>query len=166
MIASTVTLLVALLSAGVGIFGYLYQKRKEREFALATTRREIYEKLISSLTSRVNLLQKALSTDPDLGNQPVGQMYAGIAQRHPELWENIMKAIEINAMLCIYGTDPAVKKAASWSLESAQLAQGSSQTAPDLPGLVLTLRKSVYGRSRELEHTTVTPEEIRQLLTI
>jgi hypothetical protein len=182
MSETNVTLLVAVISAVVALFGYFYQKRQEREFALATLRREIYQRLVKNLTRRLSAIPSMLkdpifaqAKDPTLSpEQAVELMYAIIREKYPAVWENFTEALEINTLLCIYGTDPAVKKAASVQRQSAQIGQAFSKDsaevsrleAVDLPGLVLTLRKSVSGPSRDLENTVVTREEIGLLLSM
>jgi len=173
MSESNTTLLVAVISAAVALFGYFYQKRQEREFTLATTRREIYQRLVKNLYQGATLIPVALKDPKVAAAQSVEEKYALVRELHPNTWKNVMEGLEISALLCIYGTDPAVQKAAAVRLQGAQLMQELSKpapdlsrvSAPDLPGLVLVLRKSVYGASRELEQTVVTREEIAQLLT-
>ena len=165
MTENNATLLVAIISVAGTVYGYFYEKRKEREFSLASTRREIYQRLVKNLYERVALM-KSLYQDPEAASmQTVEQLYGLIANKHPDLWKNFTDALEINAMLCIYGTDPAVKMAALVQRQGAELMQGISKARPDFPALVLTLRKSVYGKSRDMQNTMVTTDEINQLLT-
>ncbi len=94
-----VTLLVAVISAAVALFGYFYQKRQEREFTLATTRREIYQKLVQNLYRGVSLLPAALK-DPKVAAAPsVEEKYTLIRDLHPPAWKNIMENLEVNALL-------------------------------------------------------------------
>lgn len=171
MTETNVTLLVAVISAAVALYGYFYEKRKERESVLAATRREIYQRLINNLYQRQTL--GLLNSDPNVPSiQKPEVLYPYLAKHHPDLWNNVMEALEINALLCIYGTDEAVKKASLFSLQSANYFTNIANNIPteqsdlpDLPGLVLTLRQSVYGNSHESKQTMVTTEEIGQLLT-
>ena len=173
MSEANVTLLVAVISGAVALFGYFYQKQQEREFSLATTRREIYQRLVKNLYAGMTLIPASFK-DPKVAAAPtMEEKYALIRDLHPHTWKNIMENLEINALLCIYGTDPAVQKAAQVRLQGALFAQEiikptpdpAKLVPPDLAGLVLTLRKSVYGASRELERTDVTRQEIGQILT-
>lgn len=165
MTENNVTLIVAIISAAATVYGYFYSKQRDREFTLETTRREIYQKLITNLYQRTTLIRDAYLKEPQIFALPVEQLYAAIAARHPALSKNITAGLEINALLCIYGTDPAVKKAAAYSLEGAKFAQHLTTTPPDFPSLVLTLRQSIYGKSHDSQSTTVTTAEIGQLLT-
>ena len=159
------TLIVAIITVAATVYGYFYSKQRDREFALETIRREIYQKLITNLYQRTTLIRQVYVEDPEIFALPVEQLYAVIAEKHPALSKNITAGLEINALLCIYGTDPAVKKAAAYSLEGAKFAQHITTTPPDFPSLVLTLRQSIYGKAHDSQSTTVTTAEIGQLLT-
>lgn len=161
-----VTLTVAVISAAVALYGYFHGKKKEREFSLAKTRQEIYQKLINNLYERVRLLN-VLQHDPNVANlQSIEALYEYIFDTNPELAENITEMLKINTLLCIYGTDEAIKAASRYQLESAEVAQGLRQTPPDLSELVLTLRKNVFSGFSDMKHTRVSKEEITQLMTM
>ena len=83
MTETNVTLLVAVISAAVALFGYFYEKRKERESVLATTRREIYQRLIKNLYQRETM--NLLLNDPDIpSTQKPEILYPYLAKNHPE----------------------------------------------------------------------------------
>jgi hypothetical protein len=160
-----VTLIVAIISAAVALYGYFHSKKKEREFALAKTRQEIYQELVSNLYDRVRLLN-ALQQDPAVANlQSLEEVYAYIFKNDPQLSRNITEMLKINTLLCIYGTDEAIRAAASFQRESAEVAQRLRQTPADLPGLVLTLRRNIFSGFSDMKSTHVSKEDIAQLMT-
>ena len=161
-----VTLIVAIISAAVALYGYFYSKKKEREFALAKTRQEIYQILITNLSERIRLMNQ-LGQDSNFAHlQSVQEQYAYIFKNNPELSKNFTEAFKINTMLCIYGTDDAVKAAAKFQRESAEYAQKIRKTPSDLPELVLTLRKNVFSGFSDMMSTEVSKEDVGQLMSL
>ena len=161
-----VTLIVAIISAAVALYGYFYSKKKEREFALAKTRQEIYRQLINNLSERMKLMNE-LGQDSNIANlQSIQELYAYIFKNNPELSKNITEAFKINTLLCIYGTDDSVKAAAKFQRESAEFVQKLRQTPSDLPELVLTLRRNVFSGFSDMKSTEVPKEDIAQLMTM
>ncbi|HOO51791.1 MAG TPA: hypothetical protein PLK94_10940 [Alphaproteobacteria bacterium] len=161
-----VTLLVAIISAAVALYGYFYTKKKEREFTLAKTRQEIYQLLITNLSERIRLMNQ-FGQDPNIANfRSIEDLYAYIFKNNPELSKNFTEAFQINTMLCIYGTDDAVRAAAKFQRESAEYAQQLRQMPSDLPKLVLTLRKNVFSGFSDMKNTKVSKEDIGQLMTM
>jgi len=103
----------------------------------------------------------------------VNDRYALAGRKYPSFQELLANRFEIYSLLCVYGTDSAIKKASAVQKQFALIGQESMKPkpdysqleAPDIPGLVLTLRTSLYAESNELEKTTVSKLEIAQLLT-
>lgn len=159
-----ITLFVAVISALSALYGYIYVKRKEREFELAKIRQDIYEKFIS-LYYQGQRIFAALLADTNAPKQPIAELYAYAHTHYPEFTAHISEYLKVNTLLCVYGPDDAVKASAAFSREAALFAQGLSQSPPDIAALVLSLRKNVYSKQSNLRNTTVTRDEIAQLMT-
>lgn len=159
-----ITLLVAVISALSALYGYIYVKHKDREFELAKIRRDIYEKFISLYFQNQRIFAPLLA-DPNAPKQSIAELYAYAYTHHPEFTAHMSDYLKVNTLLCVYGPDDAVKAAALFSREAALLAQGLSQASPDIAALVLSLRKNIYTKQSNLRNTTVTRDEIAQLMT-
>lgn len=159
-----ITLFVAVISALSALYGYIYVKHKEREFELAKIRQDIYEKLISLYSQRDRSFS-ALLADTNAPKQSIPELYAYAHTHYPEFTAYISEYFKVNTLLCVYGPDDAVKAAAAFSHDAALFANGLSQGPPDIAALVLSLRKNVYSKQSDLRNTTVTRDEIAQLMT-
>lgn len=159
-----IALFVAFISALVAVFGYVYVKHKEREFELAKIRHDIYEKFISLLFERQRIIIPILE-DPNCPKQPIEEFYRYAYTHYPKFTAHLAESLKVNTMLCIYGADNAVKAAASCMRDAALFAQGLSKAPPDIPALVLSLRRNLYTKKSDLRNTTVMRDEIAQLMT-
>lgn len=167
------TMLAALVAAVVAMTGYIYQKNQEREFSLTKMRRKIYRRVIENI-GKTAMLAPIINQDPGIAALgDVNDRYALAGRKYPSFQELLANRFEIYSLLCVYGTDSAIKKASAVQKQFALIGQESMKPkpdysqleAPDIPGLVLTLRTSLYAESNELEKTTVSKLEIAQLLT-
>ena len=154
-------LIIALISATTVLVGYIYEKRKEREFQLRETRKEIHKELIANIIKKFALTEK-LRTDlnaPQFTPQTIQEYYAFIESNHSELWKNIEDGVEIQALMSIYGTDEAIKATANFWHESIDVAQGVSNTPANLPAMILKLRHSLFS------DTSVTEDDIKFMIS-
>lgn len=158
--ADYLPLIIALISAVTVVFGYAYEKRKEREFELAKTRKEINKQLIDNLIGQFGMFEK-IKSDPNLpsltGN--IEKFYEFIAENYSELNQSMNETQKIQTMMSVYGTDDAIKAAADYRRQCIEFAQGVSAKQPDVANLILRLRQSLF------QDTKVTSEEIRMLMS-
>jgi hypothetical protein len=164
MSAANVSILIAGLSAFTAIYGYIYAKKKEREFELSKVRKELYEQFITLLIESSQIVSQ-LQKKPECQEISVESFYQYAFENSPEFVTNLEKTFKAKALLCIYGSDNAVKAAYAFQLHSAKFAQKMVETPPDLPGLILTFRKNIYAPESSFRDTKITKEEIAQLLT-
>lgn len=161
---STVTLIVAGLTAATALYGYISERRKERELELAKIRHQIYEDFVANYFEG-KLIVSAISADPNCPKGNVAAFYAFAFTNHPKFAAYIEKGLKTNTLLSIYAADEAVKAAASFMLHSAQCAQGLRVDPPDVGALVLELRRHLFAPPSSIKKTAVTSQEINQLMT-
>ena len=157
-----IPLVVAVISAVVILFGYVYEKDKEREFQVRRTQQEIYTRLITNLTTKLKHIDR-LELDPRMPkrvtSENVGEVQKLIANSYPELQASINEAREIMALLSVYGTDKAIEASARFYQKSLSSMQPGSAEAPDPGQLILELRRSLF------KDTRVKAEDINLLLS-
>ncbi len=150
--------IVAFISMATLLFGYIYQKRKEREFEINRTRQEIYVRLIKNLSEKLDLFER-LRDDPDMPEkvttENVKELYRLIARNHPELDSNFNESREIMSLMALFGDDEAIKACAAFARDSYASLQPSSEVIPDKNKLINELRKSIF------HETKVTVEDIK-----
>ena len=154
-----VPLIVAVLSAATILFGYIYQRNKEREFEIAKTRQEIYVRLVTNLSQKIELLRIAYDdpTMPKLTQANAQEVYRFIAKKYPELDKNFNESIKIQYLLVLYGDDAGIKAFAKFYRDSEAALRPGSQVQPDKNELITELRRSIF------PSTTVTAEDVRVL---
>ncbi len=155
-----IPLIVALISAITVLCGYIHEKRKEREFQLRETRKEIHQKLIANLIEK-NALYEKLMKDPDTpAFDPMNPMdhYNYIESHHTDLWDNLIEGMEIQALMSVYGSDEAIKATSNFWRASIAVAQGQSTERPSLALMILELRRSLFA------DTSLSEEDIRFML--
>lgn len=166
MSEQNITILLAVITAIASLYMFYLEKEKEREADLAKTRKDIYQKFIVSL-NKLDTNAPPYETDSNvtsLLNNPQ-QLYQYIRETYPDHWKNIAEYRENVALLSMYGTNEAVKKASLFTYQRAMLINNKEPIKYTLGDLVLTLRQNIYANSDGKE-TKVTSEEINQLLTI
>lgn len=150
-------LIIAFITAITALFGYIYEKRKEREFQLRETRKDIHKQLIANFMEMQVLYGKA-NKDPDLppfDSSNPNEHFSYIEVNHPKLWENIFKGKEIGALMSVYGTDESIKAVAEFWKQSIKFGQdNSSNLPPNFQAMILHLRQSLF------PETTVTQDDI------
>jgi hypothetical protein len=62
-IAALMPLLTAIISAMALLSGYMYQKHKDKQAEIRKTRQEIYSRLITNVTSRIDLYNDSSHLD-------------------------------------------------------------------------------------------------------
>jgi hypothetical protein len=132
-------LLAALISAGVILFGYVYQKNMEREAEVRKARQEIYVRLINNITQRMALLDRFAQRPgwkSTLSDQEKYELALGI----PGMRKNLAEQKNVGALLLMFGTDEGIREYANWL-------RGDGR---DLGRLMLSLRKSIYPETRAL----------------
>jgi hypothetical protein len=145
-IAPYSALIAAIISALVILFGYVDERNRQREFQISQTRQEIYTRLITNLTKMHVLLGK-VKNDPRIPKpttENLSQWYELIAQNYPDLNKSMDEAVEIMALLSVYGSDEAIEASARYYEKSIASLQPGSSEAPDAGQLVLELRRSLF----------------------
>ncbi|MDE3088933.1 MAG: hypothetical protein KGJ80_06070, partial [Chloroflexota bacterium] len=108
-----VPLLTAIISATALLSGYMYQKRKEKDAEIRKTRQEIYSRLVTNSTKRIELLDR-VQMSPEWQKARNYQEQYQITIKDADLPKNLSDQKEIAAFLCLYGTDDAIKAYASF----------------------------------------------------
>ena len=155
-----VPIVIAIISALTAVAGYMYEKRKEREFQLRETRKNIHQQMIANLMEKSRMSEQVLK-DPDApepSQENMIEYYNYIEKNHPDLWDNIFKGLEIQAMMSVYGTDETIKATADFYRESISFANKMSPDPPNMPAMILKLRKTLFA------NTQVTEEDIYFML--
>ena len=137
-----VPLLVAIISATALLFGYVYQKHKEKEAEIRKTRQEIYSRLVTNITKRIELLDRIQKSTEWQKASNYTEQYE-VAIKDAEMAKSLTDQKEIAAFLCLYGTDDAIKAYTNYLKEGWDSKTQSGKT-PDLGKLILGLRKSIY----------------------
>jgi hypothetical protein len=106
------------------------------------TRQEIYSRLATNITQRVGLLER-IQRSPEWKNAKSYQEQYDVAIKDAALSKNLSDQKEIAALLCMFGTDDAVKAYADWLREGWDPNTKAAKSA-DLGRLILVLRKSIY----------------------
>ena len=148
-------IIVALIAAIVALVGYIHEKNKDREAELRKTRQDIHRRLIGNAAKVQKLISHVLKdkSAPDLRKDMLG-WYAYVQKHHVDLWDAIFERIEIQSFLSVYGTDKSIKAVAKFNEASIALASGTSSEQPNLPEMILELRKSLF------ENTAVNERDI------
>ena len=137
-----VPLIVAVISAAALLFGYMYEKDKEKEAEIRKTRQDIYSRLATNITQRIHLLDRIYKT-PEWRNAKNEQEQYDVSIQDTALSKNLSDMKEIAALLCIYGPDDAIKAYANWLIAGYDPTR-KADTSSDLGKLILALRKSIY----------------------
>ncbi len=155
-------LLTAAISAIALLAGYSFQKRKERQFELLKTRQDIYSRLIKNLTLRRQLSTVA-SADADwpkeLRKEDLDSINKLIDERYPDLRRNLIEGHELFSLLCIYGSDAAVKATAQFADRHRLVGEGKVADV-EIEVYLHALRLSLF------PDTSVTPNDIELIDTL
>jgi len=144
--ANLVPLVTAIISATALLGGYMYQKHMEKNAEIRTTRQDIYSRLIANITKRNEILGRVEMTPEWKKAKKNPQEQHQLELKNTELSENEGDRTEIVSLLCLYGTDDAVKAYFNYAKENLDpKGQGG-----DLGKLILALRRSIYPKT----HTT------------
>ena len=162
-----VPVLTAIISAVAVLWGYSYQKGKEADAEILKKRQEIYSNLITNITTRNSLLgyvvdSRAYAKASNEEHEALRRKDPGSAKAHhdemdalfdtnPALKENRNKRTEIVALLCLYGTDEAIKAYAGFSAKAIS----PNAQINDVGELIVALRRSLSAK----HETSVTPRE-------
>lgn len=154
--ADYVPLWIALISAVTVLFGYTYERRKEREFELAKTRQELYVKLVAQLLENEDL--GTIANDDqmatELKKKDSRKYLEYLAAQHPNYYQNLKVGQEISTLLSIYGDDAVVSGAAKYYRD------GIDAGTSDITELILLLRKATF------PGTSVKRDEIETMVLI
>jgi len=155
-------LLAALISAIALLAGYAFQKHKERQVELLKTRQSFYSRLMKNLTLRRQLL-KVVYADADwskeLWEEDLDRMNKLIDEKYPEVRKNLIEGHELFSLLCIYGSDTAVKAAAQFASRHHLVSEGKAADV-EIEVFLHALRLSLF------PDTTVTPNYIELIDTL
>ena len=155
---SYLSLLAVIFPALVVLFGYVYQKRCEKEFEINKKRQEIYTRVIENFVEKLELLDR-LRDDPDMPDRAttenVDQIMGMIRTKHHDLDANFNRGREIMSLLTLYGSDKAIKACADFYRSSYASMQPGSEVRPDKNEFIRQLRKSLFPA------TLVSAEDIR-----
>ena len=144
-----VPLLTAIISATALLFGYTYQKNTEREAEIRKMRQEIYSRLATNITQRIGLLDR-VQMSPEWKQARNYQEQYNVIIKDAASSKNLSDQKEIAALLCMYGTDDAIKAYANWLREGWD-PNTKTATSDDLGKLILGLRKSIYPETNATE---------------
>ena len=157
-----VPLLAAIVTAFVVLFGYIYDRDKEREFEINRTRQDIHTRLVSNLMRKFDQLEK-LHGDKRMPAQVSSENASAVlelvATEYPELDSLFNEAREIMALLAIYGTDEAIEAVAEFYERGAESLQPGATARPDVGVLILELRRSLFSQ------TAITSQQINLILS-
>jgi hypothetical protein len=95
-------LFIALITASVFLFGYIYEGYKQRSFEIFRTQQEIYTALIQNFMKQERIIAD-MSAKPD----PRDRSTPG--QAHPELEKLWAEERGLLARLSVYGSDECIK---------------------------------------------------------
>ena len=166
IVVACIAVLGVMFTAGVTLFGYHFQKEKERAFELEKTQTEVYQRLTANIVQKHYLLveagkKEALSKPPTNGSDSRLRIMEHI-DRYPELARNIREYNEITFSLSIYAPDRAVKAYAELSREMKDIVKDIVGKKPTntlhLAKLTFELRRTV------LPSTKVTEQDIKDIL--
>ncbi len=141
-----VPLIVAIISATALLGGYMYQRQKEKEAEIRKTRQDIYSRLATNITQRIGVLDR-LEKSPAWNKARTYEEQYEVLVKDPEALKNLSDQKEIAALLCMYGTDDAIKAYTNWLREGWDPNTNEAKSA-DLGKLILALRKSIYPETR------------------
>jgi hypothetical protein len=142
-----VPLATAIISAAALLGGYIYQKDKEKQADIRKTRQEIYSRLITNITQRIHFLDR-IQQLPEVQEAKGYEEQYLVAIKDPELSQNVSDQKEIAALLCLYGTDDAIKAYVNYLAEGFTEYMHPRAKTADLGTLILALRKSIYEETR------------------
>ena len=152
----------AILSALVILIGYVYEKRKERQFELDKTRQNIYTRLIINISEQIELFE-LMREDEDMPKkitkENLNEVMAIIKERYPKLNEKFNIGREIMSLMAIYADDAAVLACAEFYKKSLSSMQPGSHDHPDISKLMEGLRKTIYRNSK------ITNEDIQIIIS-
>lgn len=145
-------LVAAVLSAAVILFGYVYEKDKEREFQIRRTQQEIYTRLITNLIIKQDHLDRLKKTEPRMPHhvtrENIGEVQKLIANSYPELQALIYESREIMALLSVYGTDKAIEASVRFYLKGISSMEPGATERPNPGQFILELRRSLFKDTR------------------
>lgn len=157
-----IPIIVAVISAITVLFGYLFQKHREREFELNKVRQELYMRFVCNLTEKFDLFDKihAHESIPErITRKDVASLMELVADKYPELDRNFKESVEIGALMSLYASDDAIKACSIFFRTGWESLNPDSDSRPDKHLLLHQLRKSLYRR------TKVSIEDIRFITT-
>jgi len=147
-----VPVLAAIISASALLWGYAYQKGKEADAEILKKRQEIYSRLITNITTR-NAVLGHIQDSPAFAKaskQEQGALYSNDTAYK----QNRDERTEIVALLCLYGTDEAIKAYANFSAKAIS----PNPQIDDVGELIVALRTSLSSK-QEPRRTIITPRE-------
>lgn len=157
-----IPIIVAVISASVVLYGYIWEKEKERDFQIKQTQQEIYTRLIKNLTNKLKYIDR-LRRDKRIPSRVTSdnleEVQKLIADNSPDLEKYFSEAREIMALLSIYGTDDAIKSVVDFYSALAESMQPDSKRRPNPGQLILNLRRTLF------PDTTVMPEDINLIIS-
>lgn len=152
MMDHLVPVFAAIIGAIALLLGYAYQKGKEGDAEVLKQRQEIYARLITNITTRNSVLGH-IEQSPAYIEASTAERSA-IYSKDPDFIQNRAERTQIVALLCLYGTDDAIKAYAEYSAKAI----GPNQQIDDVGELIVALRRSLLD-NRERRRTTVTARE-------
>jgi hypothetical protein len=156
---SYIPIIVALVSAIALVSGYAYQKKKERDFEISKTRKEIYKRLIRNLSERFMMhrtIRKEENLKERLTDNEALKFIEMTYEKYPGLTANLKDYNEIMALLYVYGTDDAIKACYDFHMDNIKSIRDPDVTA-DPEKLIIRLRKSLFKRTKVTEEDIIYP---------
>lgn len=95
-------LFIALITASVFMFGYIYEGYKQRSFEIFRTQQEIYTGLIQNF-----MKQEAIMAD--ISAEPAPDDKSALGQRRPKLEKLWAEERGLLARLSVYGSDECIE---------------------------------------------------------
>jgi hypothetical protein len=165
-----VPVLAAIISAVALLWGYAYQKGKEADAEILKKQQEIYSNLITNITTRNSIMghildspayiaasekeRKALRDADPAAAAAIDEEMGDMFNKDPASIENRNQRTEIVALLCLYGTDEAIKAYSDFSAKAI----GPNTQIDDVGELIVALRRSLTNKHQP-SHTLITARE-------
>lgn len=145
-----IPLIVALISAFMVVVGYALQKKKDREFEMDKTRKEIYIRLIKNLVEKLELFNRIKKNEniQRATIEDVDSFQNLIENKYPELDRNFKEFREIMTLMGIYASDEAINACVAFLRDAGLSLQRDSTVRPDSGELILKRRKSLLPRTK------------------
>lgn len=160
---SFIPLFAAIISALVILYGYVYQKKKERDASINETRKELYNRLIQNLSERLDMFEIILQTDEEIVRSlKSGDFFAlskVFPKRFTEFDDNLNKGREILSLISLYGSDEAIKVCVEFFEQFTNSLKSGQGIIFDKGLLLLNLRRSIYPK------TKISPNDINLLIS-